>query len=229
MTERPPPAEKVFEFNAGRLCLDFTNTVRARPLSERVESLNGYGDLLAWARQATILTPGEAGALAEAARGNPRAAGEALAQALSLRESLYALFSARAAGLPPPATDLHTINKAVGKAMARAGVTPSARGGFEWSWPGFAPGLDRVAWWVARSAAELLTSSELTSVRECAGYDCGWLFLDSTKNRSRRWCDMATCGNRAKGRRHYERRRSVAGPGLASGGSGPPQRLRHRP
>ena len=62
-----------------------------------------------------------------------------------------------------------------------------------------------------RSAAELLTSPDLPLVRECAGYDCGWLFMDTTKNRSRRWCDMATCGNRAKGRRHYERRRA-AGP-----------------
>ncbi|MGH7413612.1 MAG: CGNR zinc finger domain-containing protein [Candidatus Rokuibacteriota bacterium] len=209
MVERPPPAESVFEFNAGRLCLDFTNTVRARPLSERIESINEYGNLLAWARQATILTPGETTLLAEAAQRDRRAAGEALAQALSLREALYALFSARAAGLPPPAVDLQTINKAIGRAMARGGVTPSARGGFEWSWPGCSPGLDRVAWWVARSAAELLTSSDLTSVRECAGYDCGWLFMDSTKNRSRRWCDMATCGNRAKGRRHYERRQSA--------------------
>jgi predicted RNA-binding Zn ribbon-like protein len=66
-----------------------------------------------------------------------------------------------------------------------------------------------VAWWVARSAAELLTSKELTSVRECAGYDCGRLFMDGTKNRSRRWCDMASCGNRAKGRRHYERRKAA--------------------
>ncbi|MGH7367658.1 MAG: CGNR zinc finger domain-containing protein [Candidatus Rokuibacteriota bacterium] len=212
MAERPTPAESVFEFNSGRLCLDFANTVRARPLSERVESVNEYGDLLAWARQATILTPGEAALLAGVAQQNPRAAGEALDRALSLREALYSLFSARAAGLPPPAADLRTINTAIGKAMARAGVTPSARGGFEWSWPGSPPGLDRVAWWVARSAAELLTGHDLTGVRECAGYDCGWLFVDSTKNRSRRWCDMATCGNRAKGRRHYERRRSAEQP-----------------
>jgi predicted RNA-binding Zn ribbon-like protein len=62
---------------------------------------------------------------------------------------------------------------------------------------------------VARSAAELLTSRELSGLRECAGYDCGRLFMDGTKNRSRRWCDMASCGNRAKGRRHYERRKAA--------------------
>ena len=201
--------EYAFELNAGRLCLDFTNTVRARPLSDKVDLIGGYEDLLSWARQATILTPGEAATLGETARLQPRAAADALAQALTLREALYGVFSARAAGLPAPASDLRTINKAVGKAMTRAGLSPSAAGGFEWSWPDAPLGVDRVAWWVARSASELLTSNDLTGVRECAGYDCGRLFMDGTKNRSRRWCDMASCGNRAKGRRHYERRKAT--------------------
>jgi predicted RNA-binding Zn ribbon-like protein len=202
-------ADGAFELNAGRLCLDFTNTVAARPLSVHVEKINQYEDLLAWARQATILTPGEAAALAEVARQHARAAAKALAQALALREALYGAFSTKAAGLSARATDLHTINRAIGRAMARAGLVPSTRGGFEWGWPATVPGLDRVSWWVARSAAELLTSSDITSVRECAGYDCGRLFMDNTRNRSRRWCEMATCGNRAKGRRHYERRRAA--------------------
>ena len=201
--------ESAFELNAGRLCLDFTNTVRARPLSEKVDLIRSYEDLLSWARQATILTPGETAALGETARQQTRAATDALAQALALREGLYGIFSARAAGLPAPASDLHTVNKAIGKAMTRAGLSPSVAGGFEWSWPDTPPGLDRVAWWVARSAAELLTSPDLAAVRECAGYDCGRLFMDGTKNRSRRWCDMASCGNRAKGRRHYERLKST--------------------
>ena len=200
--------DTTFELNAGRLCLDFTNTVQARPLSEKVDLIGSYGDLVSWARQATILTAGEAALLAETAGQRPRAAVDALAQAVSLREALYGLLSARAAGLPAPTPDLHTVNQAIGRAMARAGLTPSASGGFEWSWPGAPLTVDRVAWWVARSAAELLTSRELTAVRECAGYDCGRLFMDGTKNRSRRWCDMASCGNRAKGRRHYERRKA---------------------
>jgi predicted RNA-binding Zn ribbon-like protein len=204
-----PSRDSAFELNAGRLCLDFTNTVRGRPLSDKIELINSYTELLSWSRQATILTPGETEALAEMARQHPRAAADALAQALSLREALYGLFSARAAGLPAPPADLHTINKAIGKAMARAGLTMSTGGGFEWSWPGVPLGLDRVQWWVARSAVEVLTSSDLTGVRECGGYDCGRLFVDGTKNRNRRWCDMASCGNRAKGRRYYDRRRSA--------------------
>jgi predicted RNA-binding Zn ribbon-like protein len=201
--------DSAFELNAGRLCLDFTNTVQTRPLSEKVDLIKSYGDLLSWAHQATILTPGEAAGLAETARQRPRAAAGALAQALSIREALYGIFSALAAGLPAPALDLQTVNKAIGKAMNRAGLSASAAGGFEWGWPDAPIGVDRVAWWVVRSAAELLTSEDLTSVRECAGYDCGRLFMDGTKNRSRRWCAMASCGNRAKGRRHYERRKTA--------------------
>lgn len=208
MADLGEPPAGAFEFSAGVLCLDFANTVQARPVSERVDLLNSYEDLLSWARQATILTPGEAAALGAAARRRPRAAAEALSQARALREALYGLFSARAAGLPAMGADLHTVNQAIGRAMGSAGLTPSTQG-FEWSWPAAPHGLDRVAWWVARSAAFLLTSRDLADVRECAGFDCGWLFLDGTKNRSRRWCNMATCGNRAKGRRHYERQKST--------------------
>ena len=203
-----PPDQ--FAFNAGRLCLDFANTVRARPSSDRLDLVDTYDDLLVWARHATILTPGEAAVLADAARQGARAAADALSQARALRESMYAVFSARAAGLPASPADLQTLNRAIGRAMAHGGLT-AAGSRFEWGWPDTAPGLDRVSWWVARSAAELLTSPDLTFVRECASYDCGWLFMDTTKNRSRRWCDMRICGNRAKSRRHYERRRAAGG------------------
>ena len=85
-----------FEFNSGRLCLDFTNTVRGRPLSDRTELINHYGDLVSWARQATIITPGEAAFLNEEAARRPRPASEALSHALAVREAIHGLFSARA-------------------------------------------------------------------------------------------------------------------------------------
>ncbi len=205
-----PTREQQFTFNAGYLCLDFVNTVRFRPVSDRFELINTYDDLLAWARHATIITPGEAAALAESARGRDRSTADALSHARGLREATYSIFSARAAGLPAREADLRTLNRAIGRAMAQAGVIPMGSR-FDWGWPGVALDLDRVSWWVARSAGELLTSRDLTFIRECASYDCGWLFMDTTKNRSRRWCDMRTCGNRAKSRRHYERRRAADG------------------
>lgn len=65
--------------------------------------------------------------------------------------------------------------------------------------------LERILWPIAQSAAELLTSSELGTVRLCEAPDCAWLFLDQSCNRSRRWSDMKVCGNRQKARRHYQR------------------------
>src|SRR6476659_50171 len=172
MVEPDASPGEMFAFNAGRLCLDFANTVRARPSSDRLDLIGSYEDLLGWARQATILTPGEAAVLADTARQGPRAASDALAQARLLRESMYAVLSARAAGLPAPPGDLLTLDRARGRAMTHGGLPP-AGARFEWGWSDSAPGLDRVSWWVARSAAELLTSPDLTFVRECASYDCG--------------------------------------------------------
>ena len=54
-----------------------------------------------------------------------------------------------------------------------------------------------------------LTSEELDQVRECAGNTCGWLFVDMSRNHSRHWCDMRDCGNRAKVRRYYQRRKTA--------------------
>jgi len=69
--------------------------------------------------------------------------------------------------------------------------------------------LERINWLIVRSAADLLTSDKLHDVRACSAEDCRWLFLDISKNHSRRWCDMETCGNQAKARRHYRRKKSA--------------------
>ena len=90
------PTGEQFNFNAGRLCLDFVNTVRFRPVSDRLELINTYDGLLSWARQATIITPGEAAALAAAARKRGRSAADALSEARALRESIYSIVSSRA-------------------------------------------------------------------------------------------------------------------------------------
>ncbi|MCL6613391.1 MAG: CGNR zinc finger domain-containing protein [Firmicutes bacterium] len=80
-------------------------------------------------------------------------------------------------------------------------------GGFAWKWGGEGKALDRMLWPVVRSAAELLISGDRERVRECAAEGCGWLFLDASRNTRRKWCAMTSCGNRAKARRYYERKR----------------------
>jgi hypothetical protein len=82
---------------------------------------------------------------------------------------------------------------------------------FVWEWHEADGALELPIWIVAQSASDLLVSSELGRVRECAGERCDWLFLDASRNRSRRWCDMAACGNRAKAQRNYARRRGSSG------------------
>ena len=81
----------------------------------------------------------------------------------------------------------------------------SGADGFDWAWDGASDALDRMLWPIVWSAVELLKSDELAHVRECANDQCSWLFLDLSRNHSRRWCDMQSCGNLVKARRHYAR------------------------
>lgn len=198
-----------FEFDSGRLCLDFVNTLGDRSdESPHEETLHTYADLVAWGEAADILSADEAaGTLREAARRTADAV-SVFTGAIALREAMYRLFSAIAAGVEPPADDLAAVNRAIATATARGRLTP-ADGHFHWQWEREPSALDGMLWPVAWAAAELLLSEELHRVHECAGPDCSWLFMDMSKNGSRRWCSMETCGNRAKARRHRVRQQAV--------------------
>jgi predicted RNA-binding Zn ribbon-like protein len=198
-------AERDFDLSGGRLCLDFANTVGASRESPK-EYLSGYADLVSWSRQAGAVAEDEARRLLREARRRPEAAAATLAHARELREAIYRIFAAGAGGLPPRAGDLATLNASLVRALSHLRVDP-APGGFSWRWEAGAANLDRPLWAVARSAAELLVSEDRAQVRKCAGTGCDWLFLDLSRNHSRRWCDMKSCGNRAKARRYYEKRR----------------------
>ncbi len=188
----------------GALCLDFVNTVDPRHASRRREYLDSYPALVAWGRHAGAIDADQGERLSEAAAVQPAEADQVLSRAIRLREALYPLFSQAGEGRPAP-DDLGVLQAEVTCALARFRVAWSPAG-FGWEWDQASPGLDRVLWPVAWSAAELLMQGPLERIRECPGQDtCGWLFLDLSKNASRRWCDMRVCGNRAKARRHYER------------------------
>jgi predicted RNA-binding Zn ribbon-like protein len=193
-----------FDLSGDAPCLDFANTWgdRGRPATDR---LHGYGDLLAFAQAAGLLTSGETARLAGLAERDPRAAAAAFALARDLRDGLYRIFSAVAAARAPAAADLERLNSALSRALSRLRIV---RRGMDFAWRWAAPEgcLEAPLWPVVRAAAELLAGAQRGEVRECAGSSCTWLFLDRSRNRSRRWCSMATCGNRAKARRHYRRR-----------------------
>jgi predicted RNA-binding Zn ribbon-like protein len=195
----------LFEFTGNHLCLDFTNTVDDR-FSNPKELLNSYNDLLVWSRGAQLLTEDEASQLREKAEHHRKEAEAVRQRAINLREALYHIFLAVAQGSSPEKYDLSILNTEFSEAMSQACIV-SAKDSFTLDWTGKDKALDRMLWTIARSAADLLTSKGLDDVRVCAAEDCNWLFLDTSKNHSRRWCDMKSCGNRAKVRKHYTQKK----------------------
>jgi predicted RNA-binding Zn ribbon-like protein len=203
--------------------LEFTNTVDWHGRTDYGERLTSYAALVDWAVRQGVLSDSDAGRLLRAAAQRPEAAAAVLARAIALREALYRVFSATAHGRTPDEADVATVNDAIPPAFQHLQLARhNAR--FDWTWAGPADALDRMLWPVVRSAAQLLTADALARVRECANDPCGWLFLDTSKNRSRRWCSMADCGNRVKARRHYQRVRAAraTASGVASPGPSTP-------
>ena len=197
----------------GALCLDFANTVDYRGTDLARELLESYADLVLWSQHVELLADGQAESLLNRAQHSPLEAEGVLERALALRETICRLFAAIAGGRAPGAEDLNVLNRALSSALPRLRVVHSANGcsssaGFAWQWAvGDAP-LEQMLWPIVRSAADLLTSEELSLVKQCAG--CDWLFVDRSRNHSRRWCDMRYCGNRAKARRFYARQQRRA-------------------
>jgi predicted RNA-binding Zn ribbon-like protein len=194
----------------GRLCLDFANTVEPRMSLEAVDYLAGYSDLVAWSAHAEAVDETTAELLLQEAERRPAAAAATFAWAIAVREALYLVFAAVAAGRRPDESDLDTLNTALAAALAHARVVV-APGGFSWEWERRAEALDQMLWPISRSALELLTSSDIHRVKDCGRHGgCGWLFVDTSKNGSRRWCSMEVCGRQDKIRRRTRRRAAQA-------------------
>ena len=193
-------------------CLDFANTLEWHASEHPSETLLIYADLVAWAQRTHLISDLVAQGLLQRAENEPAAAAAALAQSIVWREAIYRIFSAIAAERPVTTADLTALNVAISVAYPHLQLVASGAE-FAWNWTEVEDDWARMLWPVVRSAAELLTSPLLTRVRECADEQgCGYLFFDLTRNRSRRWCSMESCGNRAKARRHYKRQREVTKP-----------------
>jgi predicted RNA-binding Zn ribbon-like protein len=221
----------------GHPALDLVNTVEPRlPAAGRHEHLAVPQDLLTWALRAKLVTSDEGQAVADAWAASLAAAGRALTAAVQIREALSAVLSALVAPPAPGATALTGTGQQEGTPgqMAAPGLTDlspeleylsacwaaaAARSRLTLGTPGQAaarlmvgtsPALlipDRLA----HAAVRLLCDTGLTSLRTCPVDEggCGWVFIDHSRNRSRRWCLMAGCGTHAKARRLTERRRAA--------------------
>jgi predicted RNA-binding Zn ribbon-like protein len=181
----------------------FVNTLSRRGTPAAVESLDSFDALVQWGRDSGTLSTAGAERLTEAARRHPQEATQALVAAQELRETLHAVFAALASERPPAPGVLGTLGRYLARALANARLVLSD-GTLQWA-PGAADSIDYVSHEVARAAARLVGSPQLSHVRACAADDCRWWFIDDTKNHSRRWCEMKTCGNREKLRRFRAR------------------------
>lgn len=192
------------DFIANALCLDFANTAGWHASQQPTEHLATYSDLVTWATLAGLLDGSQAERLRAEAGRYPEEAAIILERAISLREALYRLFAGLAAGRQPAEADIAILNQELHAAPARLQVR-SAATGFQVDRLLLRPGLDGLLVPIAWSAGRLLGSEQLPWVKQCEGERCGWLFLDTTRNHSRRWCLMSDCGSRAKAKRYYHR------------------------
>ncbi len=192
----------------GVLCLNFVNTTSGRGTERRLEHLFRFEHLLAWARHAGAIDEATAKAL-EANPPDARVGQQVLERAVCLRDALHAIFTAVSKGGPAPAAALAQFNACLGEAMAAAAIEATSQG-FTWRWTAGAMPPEGLLWPIVRSAAELLTTGDLSRIKMCSGCFCGWMFLDKSRNGRRRWCEMEICGSRAKMRRYHQRQREIA-------------------
>jgi predicted RNA-binding Zn ribbon-like protein len=198
-----------FDTDTEWLCLSFANTADWHASDQPVEGLKSYWDLLNWGVTVEVLSREKASQLAKIAEDSPVKAESVLRSAIELREAIYRIFSAVANLCSVNTDDLQILDLSIQKYYPLLQISGSDNV-FGLSWPQDSESLDQVLWPVIQSAIQLLTSERLDRVGQCDDdRGCGWLFYDTSRNKSRRWCSMETCGNRAKVHRHYEKQRTT--------------------
>jgi predicted RNA-binding Zn ribbon-like protein len=197
-----------FHLGAGALCLDFANTVSWRRSSAPIERLKAFDDLASWARQSRLISGHQERRLRSQAIAHPQRSTRMLVEALSLREAIFVVAAAITELRDPSDAALRTLERWVREAIEHSRLAGRDRS-FHWKPLTKDDRMQQVLYAVALSADDLLTSADAERIGQCSGRDCRWLWLDRTRNKSRRWCDMAVCGNRAKAHRHYARRAAM--------------------
>ena len=203
MMETPEHLERL-RIVGGDVALDFVNTKDGDP---PLECLRGYGDLVAWSVLVGLFSAEEGERLVGEADLRPEDAEAVYRDALRLRGALYGVFRILAEGGDVPERGLETLRGYEREALSRGKLVQGDRG-FRWEWKD-GRDLAGMLWPVAHAATRLLTSGDLDRLKLCAG--CYWVFLDASRNRSRRWCTMEVCGTDAKMRRYVAKRAAKRG------------------
>jgi predicted RNA-binding Zn ribbon-like protein len=184
------------------LCLAYVNTRFWRGREPSTETLHDLAGLTHWLAQSTFAGAKDVATLQEWSRMSATEAAALFAQAMGLREAMFRSFAAVAAGETVREADFALLQEALAQAPARRTLVRSDDG-YAWCIEPHAASAPHLLAPVLWSAADLLIRSASAALRQCANGECLWLFLDESKSGTRRWCDMASCGNRAKARRHY--------------------------
>ena len=212
--------------NGGRQSKDRRRTPGGRPSSARLRQFDGrytgrarpspptiplrsYDDLVTWSVRTGLVAEADAARLRRRARGDAAGARRVLARALELRDRIYTALRPMAEGREPDEDSLAWLREAERDALASARLGREGAS-MRWTWPS-PERLEDPLRPIVHSAVELLTEGPLDRLKVCGA--CRWLFLDQSKNRSRRWCSMSQCGTAVKQERFVEarRRRRAAG------------------
>lgn len=201
-----------FKYVAGDPSLELVNTVDWTPRGLVEDRLTDYERLTRWAEGAGVVTARWGARLRARALEHPRQAERTYQDAVALRWQLRQLFVAVAEGKPVSAVrELVEVNGALSAALGQLELAPraagnSGAGALRWSWRDADDRLESVLWPVLRAAGDLLASDESSRIRECGGDDCGWMYVDRSRNGLRRWCQMEVCGTKEKSRQRALRR-----------------------
>ena len=198
-----------FKYVGGDPSIDLVNTVDWTSRGPEQDRLTNYQRLIEWAQGAEIIPQRAAAALRAKAKAHPREAAVAYKTALQARAVLWRVFGSLARD-ESPAEALGEFNRLLAEALEHLRVLPTGQKrqpgrSLRFHWDQLGDSLGSVLWPVVWSAASLLVSDESNQIRICGGPDCGWMYVDRSRNGLRRWCQMETCGTREKTRRRYQR------------------------
>ena len=188
----------------GDLSLDFVNTVHDRHEEPLRNLLQNYLDLVTWIHFADAISNSQKQRLLQIGRENQGKADQIYKDALQLREAFYKFVVSLIIQDEAPPTNIQLINRWLSRAFSNLELAQlDNRFVLDWKTENFE--LESVLWPIIRAFADLITSEDLNRIKQCS--NCGYLFVDNSKNKSRRWCSMEICGNRVKARRFASRTR----------------------
>lgn len=195
------------ELDGGCLAFDFVNTISNRNIPFFHEYLNHYDDFLEWSKRAGVLSKARAGSIAEFALHHQKLAQKSFIEVIRIREVLFAMLSATACGKKPAEKDIEQFNQILSRTLSNLKLEID-RGKVNISFAQPDQVLEEPLFIIVKNAFDVLTGEDMSRIKECP--NCGWLFLDRTKNGKRRWCNMQVCGSRDKSHRYYLKNRTTS-------------------